>query len=1057
MRTSRLPYVVVAILLLRSAHAQTTTATLFGVVRDSSGAVVPQVRVTATQSVTGFARTTITDENGDYLLTNLPVGQYIVAVEKEGFRRFIQDGITLEVNQNARLDAVLSVGHISESVNVTAEATGVDTRSSTVGEVVDRVRVQELPLKGRNVMELARLVPGVARASAPAALAQARQGPAVIVAGGRDTQNELRFDGTSHKNLLQNTLFNLPSPDALQEFKVLTSNFSAEYGRFGGGLFVAATRAGTNQIHGSLWEYLRNKALNARNFFSVDKPDLKQNQFGFTLGGPLRRNRTFAFGSYQGTRIRQSQLFATARPPTAAERAGDFSFSSRKPVDPLTNQPFPNGIIPRDRFDSVAVRLLDRYIPLANTSDGRFVKLVSRPTDSGQWLWRLDHNFSQRHSLSVRWFRDVTELRFQTGDISPYVTSLQRFGVTNWALQDTYTFSPTRLNEFRIGVMRFDSPTQAIERTQLSDFGAIFPGVLIPQMPSINTSGYFSLGSNDQFRDTGNIYQIGDTLRWFHGKHSPSVGGEFARNEYLGRGASANQGAFVFDGSITRNAFADFLIGKAASLDQSSPYERLLKGFDWYVFVQDDFHLTTRLTVNAGLRYQWFEPYRSVYDRVNAYRAGQQSRVVSGAPPGMIFPSDPGITSRLMAADKNKLSPRLGLAWDPFGSGRLGVRASYGLFIEDQRTDPWIYPAVNQPFVIRKFLFNPFSLAEPYRGQEDPFPYIYSPESARFSFPMGLFTVSAPYVPSPYVHHLSFTVEKSLSRNTVVKAGYVGKLGHNLLRMNQKNPARYIPGKSTIANTDVRRALLPGIYSNFREVAGNSNSAFHALELLLNKRLSRGFTVMAAYTFSKFLDYYSATNLGQFPQDPFNQRADRSLSDEHRAHIFNSSFYYEIPAWKAQKGALGKALGGWTVSGMVSLVSGAPIHVRSGQDYSLTGVGWDRPDLVGNPVRFHSNRDDLIQKFFNTSAFVANQPGQYGNVGRNLITGPAQATTDLSVVKSFAISEKLGKLQFRSEFFNLWNQVNFGQPEPRLNNRNFGRIQAAGDPRIVQFALRYLF
>jgi hypothetical protein len=326
--------------------AQTTTGTFFGVVRDSSGGVLAGASVTATQTETSRTRTTVTDNLGEYLITNLPVGLYSLTVERAGFRRSIQEGITLEVNQNARVDATLSVGQLTESISVNAEATGVDTRSTSVGEVIDRARIQELPLNGRNAMELARIVPGVARTSAPTAIAQARSGPAVIVAGGRDTQNEVRFDGTSNKNPLQNNIFNLPSPDAIQEFKVLTSNFSAEYGRFGGGLFVAATRAGTNKIHGSAWEYLRNKALNARNFFSTDKPDLKQNQFGFTAGGPVIRNRTFVFGSYQGTRIRQSQLFATAQPPSALERDGNFSASARRPNDPLTGQPFPDGKIP---------------------------------------------------------------------------------------------------------------------------------------------------------------------------------------------------------------------------------------------------------------------------------------------------------------------------------------------------------------------------------------------------------------------------------------------------------------------------------------------------------------------------------------------------------------------------------------------------------------------------------------------------------------------------------------------------------------------------------------
>jgi hypothetical protein len=1036
--------------------AQTTTGTIFGVVRDSTGASIPQATVTARNTSTAFERTALTDETGSYLITNLPVGPYSLTIGREGFRRFIQDGITLTVNENARVDAALSVGQVNESVTVTAEAIGVDTRSSSMGEVVDRIRVQELPLKGRNAMELARVVPGVVRVSAPTAVTQARSGPQITVAGGRDTENEFRFDGASHKNLTHNSALNLPSPDALQEFKVQTSNFSAEYGRYAGGVFVAVTRAGGNELHGSAWEYLRNKALNARNFFATDKPDLKQNQYGLTLGGPVLKNRTFFFASYQGLRIRESQLFSTARPPDAAERSGDFSASARQPIDPLTGQAFPGNRIPSTSFDPVAAKLLERYVPLPNTPDGRWVRLVARPTDGDQFLVRGDHNFGSKNTLNVRYFRDDSSLISQSGNIAGYSPYRQGLVVTNWALQDTHTFSAALLNEFRIGVMRADSLVSMLESTQLSDFGANYPGVITPQMPNINIAGYFNLGSTDSFSEHPNINSIGNTLRWFHGKHSLSFGGEFERTEMFNRGSSANQGTFTFDASITRNAWADFLLGLPNSLDQASPYERLVKGWDAYAFVQDDFRVSRRLTLNLGLRYQFFRPYHAVYDRTNTYHAGEQSRVIPKAPPGMVFPGDPNISRGLVSADKNNFAPRLGFAWDPSGNGRFAVRSSYGLFHEDFRSDLWTYPAVNQPFVIRELVNRPYSLTDPYRGRVNPFPYVYTPEAAKFSFPMGLFTVLAPKITSPYVHHISFSLEKSLPSNTVVKAAYVSKLAHNLVRMTQQNPAVYRPG-ATIANTDQRRVLLPGIYSSFREVATNSNAAYHSLQLLANKRMSHGLTIMTSYTFGKMLDYYSAMNLGQTPQDPYNHRADRANSEEDRRHIFNTSFVYELPVWHAQKGIVGRALGGWMLSGMVSYASGRPIHVLSGQDYSLTGVGWDRPDLVGNPVREHSSRDDMILRYFNTSAFIANQSGMYGNAARNLIYGPSQSTTDLSLVKSFPLSERLGRVQFRAEFYNAWNQVNFGNPENRLNNRLFGQIQSAGDPRIVQLALRYQF
>jgi hypothetical protein len=304
---------------------------------------------------------------------------------------------------------------------------------------------------------------------------------------------------------------------------------------------------------------------------------------------------------------------------------------------------------------------------------------------------------------------------------------------------------------------------------------------------------------------------------------------------------------------------------------------------------------------------------------------------------------------------------------------------------------------------------------------------------------------------------MSFSVERSLPWNTVLKVSYVGKLAHNLVRMNQKNPATYIPGKSTIANTDSRRMLLPGVYASVREVNTTSNSAYHSLQVLVNKRLSRGLTVLVAYTRGKLLDYYSAMNLGQVPQNPNSQRADRSRSDEDRRHVFNTSFFYEIPAGRLRNGIAGKGLGGWTLSGQVRYSSGAPINILSGQDFSLTGVGFDRPDLVGDPKRSYSSRDDRMLQYFNTGAFVANQPGQYGNVGRNLLTGPGNWSNSFALAKAFAISERLGKIQFRSEFFSAFNHMTLGTPNNTLTNRSFGRILSGGGARVVQLALRYQF
>jgi hypothetical protein len=527
-----------------TANAQTTTATILGVVRDTSGAVVPQASVTAQNTLTSFTRTASTDQAGNYLIPNLPIGEYSVATEKDGFRRFMQGGITLVVGQNARLDVTLTVGQVSETVLITAQPPDVDTHSSSTGQVVDRIRIQELPLNGRNAMALARVAPGVISVSAPTVVTNGREGPRITVSGGRNTQNEFRLDDTIHTNLQHHSGLNYPSPDALQEFKILTSGFSAEYGRHGGGVFIAVTRSGTNQYHGSAWDYLRNKALNARNFFAVDKPDLKQNQFGFTFGGPVRRNRTFVFGSYQGTRVRETRLYATANPPTALERTGDFSASARQPRDPVTNQPFPGGRIPATRFDPVAVELLKRYVPLPNTPEGRWASLVSQPTDNDQYLWRVDHNFSSSNSLSLRFFRDHSEVLTQEGDISPYSPNVSSLNVDNWALHDTHTFTPSLLNELHLGVNRVFTRVRSLDQAQLSDLGAVLPGVTPPQLSRITVDGFFNMDSGLHYLEHPNIYQIGDNVSWFHGRHSVKFGGEFQRTEMLNRASTATNGYF---------------------------------------------------------------------------------------------------------------------------------------------------------------------------------------------------------------------------------------------------------------------------------------------------------------------------------------------------------------------------------------------------------------------------------------------------------------------------------------------------------------------------------
>lgn len=1043
-------------------YAQSTTASLLGVVRDPSGSVVPGAEVVATNTQTSFTRTSQTDGQGSYLFTNLPIGPYQLKVMMSGFATFVQTGITLVVNQNGRVDAALVLGSTSQTVQVDAQASGVDTHSSTMGELVSRERIQELPLNGRNALTLAAVVPGVTNIiNPPTVQTQSRAGAGITVAGGRDTQNEFRFDGASWKNITQNTSLNLPNPDALQEFQIFTSSPSAEYGRNSGGIFIAVTRSGTNKFHGSVYDYFRNTVLNARNYFTrypTQKPSLKQNQFGGTFGGPILHDKLFVFGSYQGTRIRQSQILSPAFIPTAAQRNGFFG-SSTVLKNPIHGGVYPGGQVDPADFDPVAVNLMNQFIPTSQTGGG-IVQLVSSPTNDSQYVVRGDYNLTSKDFFFIRYFRDNGTLSSQAGTISPYAPSDTSLNLQNWASQVTHTFSPSLLNELRLGVSRVDSNVSQKDNRQLSDFGANFPGVVTPQLPNLNISGFANLNTTDLFNEHDNIYQLGDTIRWSRAKHSISIGGEIERLELYNFGSSGNNGTFTFDGTQTGNAFADFLIGRPVRLLQASPYHRNAKTWDGYIFAQDDFRVSTRLTLNVGIRYSIFQPFGITGNRTNTFRARQKSVVNPSAPLGMVFPGDSGIQNGLVPTDYNNIAPRVGIAFDPKGDGRMSVRLAYGIFFEDLRSDVFTYAAVNQPFVISNTVNTPRSLKDPYAGTVNPFPYVYSPATSKFTFPMSLFTIPSPTLNAPYVHNFSASIQQQLPGGMQFNIGYVGKLEHGLIRMLQANPAVYTGPSSTLANTDSRRPLLPGVYGSVRQLCTCSNATYHSLQASLSKRYNNGLTFMTAYTFGKLLDAYSATNLGQTPQDPANPGADRGRSDFDRRHVFAGSIVYQIPFYKDATPVLRLVLSNWAINSLIQLSSGNPFTVITGRDASLTGVNFDRPNVTGTPYRAsYVNKTDKISRYFNTSAFTANLPGRYGNSGRNTLSGPGLANVNLSLVRSFPITEHFGTVQFRAEFFNALNHANFGQPDGNLSNAStsFGKITTASDPRIMQFALRYQF
>ncbi|MFB3905204.1 MAG: carboxypeptidase regulatory-like domain-containing protein [Acidobacteriota bacterium] len=1033
------------------------TGTLHGTVKDQSGGVVPGVEVTAKLQERATTRTVLTDEQGAYVVPLLAVGTYTVTVEAPGFRTFHRDAVTLTSNQNVRVDVVPQVGEMSQSVTVSGEAALVDSRSSMMGTLIDDRRVLELPMNGRNIIELATILPGANAVEAPQTFTGDRDGPIVSMSGSRGNQNSFLFDGTQFNALFRNTGMNYPPPDSLREVKVLTNSFSAEYGRNSGSIFNVVSKSGTNEIHGSLWEFTRNDKLNARNFFAgSEKPKLIQNQFGATLGGPIKKDKLFLFGSYEGLRIRPGALSASVFPLTAAERGGDLSATTTKPIkDPETGQPFPGKQIPAARIDPVALKLLD-FVPLPNRPDGQLVTTAAEPKDNDNFLVRADLNLGG-HTIDSRYNYNLAQDEGWRGDVPSYMPVSRQAKSQNFTVGETFAIRPNLLNRARIGYNRMLAVVENLNKMHLSDLGADFPifgGEKIP--PNVGVSGRFTLGagSGQSQVQENESFQASDNVHWTSGKHSLKVGFELLRNRYAYDSKFLVNGGFTFNGSITGNPTADFLLGKAASLRIASPsLVQDSSQLHTYYFLQDDWRIHSRLTLNLGLRYESTPPWVNAGDRWGTFRPGQKSQVVPNAPVGMVFVGDPGIPRGLIEADRNNWAPRIGLAWDLFGTGRTSLRAGYGIFYDTINAD--VIEPSSQPFRY-DFTFNvPHSLSEPLKGQ------IEIPLEVNLQDPLfvGIQTLNYP-VPdlcTPYVQHLNLNVQHEIVKDMVIQVGYVGKLGHKLIIGMSHNPALYQPG-ATLANINSRR-IYPGFGDN-RGLTTQANSNYHALQVELNKRFSRGFSLQSAYTYSRSIDQFSRITSNSTPvSNPFDLGAERGLSDFHAKHIASFSWISDLPAFASQNALVKGVLGGWQLNGFINLRSGSPITVLTGRDNALSGTGNQRPNQVGDPgLPENRTRDEKILAWFSRDAFAFPSEGTFGNAGRNTIVGPAYATTNLGLFKNFPLPGREGlKLQFRSEFFNAFNSVNLGNPRNQLSDSRMGRITGASSARVIQLALKVLF
>jgi hypothetical protein len=1063
---------------------------IVGVVTDNRGEAVPNVTVKVVEVGTGFTRTAVTNIGGQYVLPALRPTQYEITVEASGFRSFRRTGVELLANQSLTINIPLEVGAVTETVNVVGGAVQVDTTTSTLSEVVDRSRIVELPLNGRDAARLSTLVAGTAIVSVSTETGKSIPGGLRLSSNGSQArQVAFKLDGVSNTDFYFQENQTFPFPDALQEFSIQTSNYSAAQGNNAGAVVNVVTRSGTNDFHGGAFEFVRNRVFNARNFFARERDFLKRNQFGAFGGGPLLlpgydgRNKTFFFLGWQGTRIRNRANDVTAFAPTAAQRNGDFSsllIGTNKVYlrDPLktgtcsaTDQTacFPNNQIPVNRFDPASVNVL-KFIPEVG-GDGRIVfgRNIAQELDQG--VAKMDHKLTDKDQISGRYFIDHfrNAAIYNDDNLLTYRggSNQSRVRTQNLALSWTRTISPTVLNEFSFGYNRIHSRRAPPTGTPgMKELGVRLP--LYPTLESIaqiEAVGFFNIGDNLEAAFVRNGFEWSNRTSWVMGRHSLQFGGEIARYRVDIANEFRRAGHYVFRGNITGNAIADFMLGRLDSFDQGTGEYKNNRATYTALFVQDDFKVAQRLTLNLGLRYEPTPPWHEVrgriqYFTIENFRNGVKSPQFKNAPPGVLFRGDPGVPEDGALGDYNNVAGRFGFALDVFGDGKTSVRGGVGMFYDQHLLGEFNNGGVNAPpWSIRLSVTRPQGpFSDPYQGRTD-FNLITpasigSPDAA-FPRPVLLTTYDGKHT-TPLTYNWNLTLEREIFSSWLARAAYVGSASNYGRVVKQLNPAR--PGTGSI---DSRRLFAPEI-GNIDYFTEDRRSYYHSMQLSLNKRLSRGLTVLTNYTWSKSLGNYSGSAGEAVEVAPWNvPNADSFVygpMDFDYRHRFVISWVWELPKAPTDNAFLKGLLHGWQANGIGQYQSGGAFTITSGRDNSQTGINRDRARFTGVSVDAPAGSDKTV--WFNPAAFAVNEAGTFGTVGRGAFHGPSLFSWDMGFFKSFAITEQVN-LQFRAEMFNIFNQVNFANPNTNVSGGGFGRITIthpnAGDPRIIQFGLKLVF
>jgi Carboxypeptidase regulatory-like domain len=1155
-----------------------------GTVKDASNAVVANATVTATNVETGVQRRVTTNGQGFYSLPDLPLGRYNIAIQGAGFKPYQRTGLKIDANSSVTVDAILGVGERSDVVTVVENPLQVETTSTQIGEVITAERMTAVPLNGRSYTDLLALQPGVAPATSITSDTVQDVGASVLspsgdlnpgtisINGQREFANSFLVNGSDVEEDVNMGAAVIPNLDSIDEFRILTNNFDAEYGEFSGGQINVVTKSGTNSFHGDLFEFVRNTNLDARNYFSPTRGTFDQNQFGGTIGGPIRKNKIFFFGDYQGTRSTQGVDTGQIPIPSNQDRTGNLSdmASSFQTTDangktvPTTvsgsywagllsqklgytvtaGEPyympgctsstcvFPNAIIPQSAWSVPATNLL-KYIPAPNVSNGTFASSAYDKTlrdDKG--AYRIDAN-TRWGVLSAYYFLDDWAQNnpypvAQGGANVPGFNALYTGRAQLLGLGDTKTISPTAVNEFRFSYLRnsndLGKPVGGLGVSVASQGFVVGQGTsgivpLSPKTEGVESVGFnsFTIGTN-----TNELKQVANTFQWLDnfskviGTHTIKVGGEFHYDQVNVNAIAQFNGSFLFFGTETGSDFADFLLGIPSQYNQSQlqPFY----GRNKYVglYGQDSWRVRSNLTLNYGLRWDRIEPWYEKYNQIATFVPGQQSVVFPGAPAGILYPTDPGVSRTLAPPGNRDFAPRVGLAYSPSSSGdgllskilgapgKTSIRASYGMFYTAIEALTIGVMSANAPYGTTytspapPLFSTPFITASNGQNLGQYFPVTLAPLNSSASHPdsnidwsqFEPITGLPNYVTTnriPYTEEYMLSLQRGLGANTVLTVNYVGTQGHRLLVLEESNPgnpalclalsnpANLAPGQTpcgpfgedTVYTTSSGQ-VYPGtrgpLGSNFGSNANQAtigNSNYNSLQVTL-RHSSKRLNVLAGYTYGKSID--QSSNIGE-AVNPVNPALSRALSSFDVRHNFVVSYDYKIP-FEALFRASNGWTQGWEISGITRFSSGLPVTLINYGDNSLLGAepnginnyGVDEPDYAGGSLNLNQNPRNG-RPYFNTSEFSQNVLGTPGTAPRRFFYGPGLDNYDMALLKSVRLTESKS-LQFRLEAFNVFNHAQFFGPQSvdgNIGSSTFGQVVSANPPRLAQLGAKFFF